>query len=121
MSPKLLNFGMKPVTEVNRRLRLQCQRYANDILLSLCHQIPKVPVETLNSCSEEVTGGMRTNKLKLNLNRTAVLLVSPTSVLGSGVTSMLDGAALTLKGHVCSFQVLLLDIQGVVVTKRAYY
>lgn len=47
------------------------------------------------------------NKLKLNPNKMAVLVVGPCSYLGSGDTVVLDVVALPLKDQVCSLVVLL--------------
>lgn len=50
---------------------------------------------------------MLSNKMKHNPDKMEILLVGPHSILGSGITQMLDGVALPLKAHIHSLELLL--------------
>lgn len=64
MSPVLLNIYMDKVL---RHFRLWCHHYAGDMQLYLTlPSDPKVTLETLLWCLEEVKGWMRANKLNFN-------------------------------------------------------
>ncbi|KAF7245146.1 Receptor-type tyrosine-protein phosphatase mu [Varanus komodoensis] len=72
----LFNFYMKPLGEVIRRCGLQNHQYADDTQLYLSFLTnPGEAVAVLNQCLAEVMGWMRANKVKLNPDKTEVLLV----------------------------------------------
>lgn len=58
--------------------------------ISLFHQKPKEPVETLNLGVEAIMDWIRAKKLKLNPDKTETLLVDSSLVWGSGCISVLD-------------------------------
>ncbi|KAF7249443.1 hypothetical protein EYD10_05220 [Varanus komodoensis] len=64
-------------------------------------------VAVLNWCLAKVMGWMRANKLKLNPDKTEVLLVGGSSSWVGGLDLALDGVALPLKDRVHSLGVLL--------------
>ena len=64
-------------------------------------------VEVLNPCLAATMDWMRDNKLKLNPNKTEMLLVGGSSDWMVDVQPVLDGVALPLKEQVCSLGVLL--------------
>lgn len=70
---------------------------------------PKEAAENLNQCLEEVTGWMRVNKLKINPDKTAVLLVGPNLILRRGMTLVLSPKEHPLQVHTHSLGVLLDD------------
>ncbi|KAF7248125.1 hypothetical protein EYD10_05844 [Varanus komodoensis] len=64
-------------------------------------------VAVLNRCLAEVMGWMRANKLKLNPDKTEVLLVGGSGFGVGDLDLVLNGVALPLKDRVCSLGVLL--------------
>uniref|UniRef100_G1KYX6 HSR domain-containing protein n=1 Tax=Anolis carolinensis TaxID=28377 RepID=G1KYX6_ANOCA len=69
--------------------------------------VTKEAVQVLNRCLAAVSDCMRANKLKLNPDKTEVLLVSHKAEQGIGLQPVLDGVALPLKTRVCSLGILL--------------
>ncbi|KAF7252767.1 putative RNA-directed DNA polymerase from transposon BS [Varanus komodoensis] len=108
LSPMLLNIYMKLLGKVIRRCGLRNHQYADDTQLYLSFSTnPGEAVAVLNRCLAEVMGWMRANKLKLNPDKTEVLLVGG---LGFGMGDfdlVLNGVALPLKDRVHSLGVLL--------------
>uniref|UniRef100_A0A803TQ40 Reverse transcriptase domain-containing protein n=1 Tax=Anolis carolinensis TaxID=28377 RepID=A0A803TQ40_ANOCA len=103
LSPMLFNIYMKPLGEIIRSFRVRCHLYADDV--QLCHSFPPVTkeaVQVLNRCLAAVSDWMWANKLKLNPDKTEVLLVSRKAEQGIGLQPVLDGVALPLKTQVCS-------------------
>uniref|UniRef100_A0A803SN06 Reverse transcriptase domain-containing protein n=1 Tax=Anolis carolinensis TaxID=28377 RepID=A0A803SN06_ANOCA len=108
LSPMLFNIYMKPLGEIIRSFGVRCHLYADDV--QLCHSFPPVTkeaVQVLNQCLAAVSDWMRANKLKLNPDKTEVLLVSRKAEQGIGLQPVLDGVALPLKTQVRSLGVLL--------------
>uniref|UniRef100_A0A803TE01 ribonuclease H n=1 Tax=Anolis carolinensis TaxID=28377 RepID=A0A803TE01_ANOCA len=108
LSPMLFNIYMKPLGEIMRSFGVRCHLYADDV--QLCHFFPPVTkeaVQVLNRCLAAVLDWMRANKLKLNPDKTEVLLVSRKAEQGIGLQPVLDGVALPLKTQVRSLGVIL--------------
>ena len=99
----LFNIYMKPLGEVIWRCALRCHQYADDTQLYLSFSSnPGEAVAVLNQCLSMVMDWMRANKLRLNPDKTEVLLVGGSSVRLGDVHSVLDGVALLLKYRVRS-------------------
>ncbi|KAF7248106.1 Zinc finger and SCAN domain-containing protein 29 [Varanus komodoensis] len=116
---------MKPLGEV-RRCGLRNHQYTDDTQLYLSFSTnPGEAVAVLNRCLADVMGWMRANKLKLNPDKTEVLLVGG---LGFGVGHLdlvLNGVALPLKDRVRSLGVLFdpelsLEAQVTAVARSAF-
>uniref|UniRef100_A0A803TS28 Reverse transcriptase domain-containing protein n=1 Tax=Anolis carolinensis TaxID=28377 RepID=A0A803TS28_ANOCA len=108
LSPLLFNIYMKPLGEIIRSFGVRCHLYADDV--QLYHSFSpasKEAVQILNRCLAAVSDWMRVNKLKLNPDKTEVLLVSRKAEQGIGLQPELDGVALPLKAQVRSLGVLL--------------
>uniref|UniRef100_A0A803U1N2 Reverse transcriptase domain-containing protein n=1 Tax=Anolis carolinensis TaxID=28377 RepID=A0A803U1N2_ANOCA len=108
LSPMLFNIYMKPLGEIIRSFGVRCHLYADDV--QLCHSFPPVTkeaVQVLNRCLAAVSDWMRANKLKLNPDKTEVLLVSQKAEQGIGLQPVLDGVTLPLKAQVRSLGVIL--------------
>uniref|UniRef100_R4GAY7 Reverse transcriptase domain-containing protein n=1 Tax=Anolis carolinensis TaxID=28377 RepID=R4GAY7_ANOCA len=108
LSPMLFNIYMKPLGEIIRSFGVRCHLYADDV--QLCHSFPPVTkeaVQVLNRCLAAVSDWMRANKLKLNPDKTEVLLVSRKAEQGIGLQPVLDGVTLPLKAQVRSLGVIL--------------
>uniref|UniRef100_A0A803TNR7 Reverse transcriptase domain-containing protein n=1 Tax=Anolis carolinensis TaxID=28377 RepID=A0A803TNR7_ANOCA len=125
LSPMLFNIYMKPMREIIQSFRVRYHLYADDV--QLCHSFPSVTkeaVQVLNQCLAAVSDWMRANKLKLNPDKTEVLLVSRKAEQGIG-RGLLEGVALPLKTQVRSLGVLLdsslsLEPQVSVVARGAF-
>ncbi|KAF7246443.1 Protein NEL [Varanus komodoensis] len=103
LSPLLFNIYMKPLGEVIRRCGLWNHQYTDDTQLYLSFSTnPGEAVAVLNWCLAEVMGWMRANKLKLNPDKTEVLLVG-----GSGFGEGDLKVALPPRDKVRSLGVLL--------------
>lgn len=94
--------------------------------MSFYHLTPKNWWILLNLGLQVIMGGMMANKLRLNPDKTEVLLVGHVSDPSTGITPMLVGAACPLKAQVHSFWVLLepkllLDSQVAAVATSASY
>ena len=73
----LFNIYMKLLGEVLQSFGVQCHQYEDDTQLFLSFPPnSREDVLTLNQCLASVKGWMRVNKLKLNPDKTEVLLVS---------------------------------------------
>ncbi|XP_053112476.1 uncharacterized protein LOC128327575 [Hemicordylus capensis] len=106
----LFNIYMKPLGEVIQGLGLSCQPYVDDTQLSCSLSLspdPREAVAVLNRGLEAVMGWMWANKLKLNPDKTEVLLVSRRANRDEEILPVLDGVALPLKEQVRSLWVLL--------------
>lgn len=69
---------------------------------------------------------MRENKLRLNHDKTKILMKGPNLAARRGYTLMFNRVALTLKDQVCSLGVLLdtvwlLDKQGAAMARSAFH
>ncbi|KAF7252318.1 Solute carrier family 22 member 7 [Varanus komodoensis] len=124
--PMLFNIYMKPLGEFIWRCGLRNHQYADDTQLNLSFSTNSgEAVAVLNWCLAEVMGWMRANKLKLNPDKTEVLLVGGS---GSGVGDLdlvLNGVALPLKDRVRSLGVILnpelsLEAQVTAVARSAF-
>ncbi|KAF7249404.1 5-hydroxytryptamine receptor 4, partial [Varanus komodoensis] len=117
---------MKPLGEVIRRCGLRNHQYADDTQLYLSFSTnPGEAVAVLNRCLAEVMGWMRANKLKLNLDKTEVLLVGRSGFGEGGFDLVLNGVALLLRDRVRSLGVLLdpelsLEAQVTAVARSAF-
>uniref|UniRef100_A0A803TXH6 Reverse transcriptase domain-containing protein n=1 Tax=Anolis carolinensis TaxID=28377 RepID=A0A803TXH6_ANOCA len=126
LSPMLFNIYMKRLGEVIRSLGVRCHLYADDT--QLYYSFPPKSKEApriLDECLAIVLGWMRTNKLKLNPDKTEVLQVSRLADRGIGWQPVLDEVALPLKMQVRSLGVFLdssltLDAQVLAVAARAF-
>ncbi|KAF7249116.1 N-acetyltransferase 9, partial [Varanus komodoensis] len=108
LSPLLFNIYMKPLGEVIRRCGLRTHQYADDTQLYLSFSTnPGEAVAVLNRCLAEVMGWMRANKLKLNPDKTEVLLVGGSGFGEGDLNLVLNGVALPPRDKVHSLGVLL--------------
>ncbi|KAF7245607.1 Harmonin [Varanus komodoensis] len=126
LSPLLFNIYMKPLGEVIRRCGLRNHQYADDTQLYLSFSTnPGEAVAVLNRCLAEVMGWMRANKLKLNPDKTEVLLVGGSGFGEGELNLVLNGVALPLRDKVRSLGVLLnpelsLEAQVTAVARSAF-
>uniref|UniRef100_A0A8D2J284 Reverse transcriptase domain-containing protein n=1 Tax=Varanus komodoensis TaxID=61221 RepID=A0A8D2J284_VARKO len=108
LSPLLFNIYMKPLGEVIRRCGLRNHQYADDTQLYLSFSTnPGEAVAVLNRCLAEVMGWMRANKLKLNPDKTEVLLVGGSGFGEGELNLVLNGVALPPRAKVRSLGMLL--------------
>ncbi|KAF7252401.1 hypothetical protein EYD10_01895 [Varanus komodoensis] len=127
LSPLLFNIYMKPLGEVIRRCGLRNHQYADDTQLYLSFSTnPGEAVAVLNRCLAKVMGWMRANKLKLNPDKTEVLLVGRSSFGEGELNLVLNGVALPLRDKVRSLGVLLdpelsLEAQVTAVARSAFF
>ncbi|KAF7240633.1 putative RNA-directed DNA polymerase from transposon BS [Varanus komodoensis] len=126
LSPLLFNIYMKPLGEVIRRCGLRNHQYADDTQLYLSFSTnPGEAVAVLNRCLAEVREWMTANKLKLNPDKTEVLLVGGSGFGEGGFDLVLNGATLPLRDKVRSLGVLLdpelsLEAQVTAVARTAF-
>ena len=103
LSPMLFNMHMKLLGEVVRRFGLRSQQYADDTQLYLSFFTnSSVAVAILNSCLDSIMDWMRVNKLRLNPEKSEVLLVGAPPHRLKGHFPALHGITLPLKNKVCS-------------------
>ncbi|KAF7239025.1 Heparan-alpha-glucosaminide N-acetyltransferase [Varanus komodoensis] len=127
LSPLLFNVYMKPLGEVIRRCGLRNHQYADDTQLYLSFSTnPGEAVAVLNRCLVEVMGWMRANKLKLNPDKTEVLLFGGLGFGEGELNLVLNGVALPLRDKVRSLGVLLnpelsLEAQVTAVARSAFF
>ena len=104
----LFNIYMKLLGEVVRRFGLRSQQYADDTQLYLSFSTNLgVAVAVLNLCLDSIMIWMRVNKLRLNPDKSEVLLVGAPPDRLKGHFPALDGVTLPLKDRVHSLGVLL--------------
>ncbi|KAF7250254.1 hypothetical protein EYD10_03943 [Varanus komodoensis] len=121
-----LCYYMKPLGEIIRRCGLRNHHYADDTQLYPSFSTnPGEAVAVLNRCLAEVMGWMRANKLKLNPDKTEVLLVGGSGLRMEDLGLVLNGVALPLRDRVHSLGVLLdpelsLEAQVTVVARSAF-
>ncbi|KAF7249628.1 putative RNA-directed DNA polymerase from transposon BS [Varanus komodoensis] len=126
LSPLLFNVYMKLLGEVIRGCGLRSHQYTDDTQLYLSFSTnPGEAVAVLNRCLAEVMGWMRANKLKLNPDKTEVLLVGGSGFGEGELNLVLNGVALPLRDRVRSLGVLLgpelsLDAQVTAVARSAF-
>ncbi|KAF7245646.1 putative RNA-directed DNA polymerase from transposon BS [Varanus komodoensis] len=126
LSPLLFNIYMKPLGEVIRRCGLWSHQYADDTQFYLSFSTnPGEAVAVLNWCLAKVMGWMRANKLKLNPDKTEVLLMGGSNCWVGDLDLVLNGVALPLKDRVRSLRVLLnpeltLEAQVLAVARSAF-
>ncbi|KAF7246934.1 Transmembrane protease serine 12 [Varanus komodoensis] len=127
LSTLLFNIYMKLLGEVIRRCGLRNHQYADDTQLYLSFSTnPGEAVAVLNRCLAEVMGWMRANKLKLNPDKTEVLLVGGSGFGEGELNLVLNGVALPLRDKVRSLGVLLvpelsLEAQVTAVARSAFF
>ncbi|KAF7245550.1 hypothetical protein EYD10_08337 [Varanus komodoensis] len=127
LSPLLFNVYMKPLGEVIRRCGLRNHQYADDTLLYLSFSTnPGEAVAVLNQCLAEVMGWMRANKLKLNPDKTEILLAGGSGFREGELNLVLNRVALPLRDKVRSMGVLLdpelsLEAQLTAVARSAFF
>ncbi|KAF7239662.1 putative RNA-directed DNA polymerase from transposon BS [Varanus komodoensis] len=108
LSPLLFNIYMKTLGEVIKRCGLWNHQYADNTQLYLSFSTnPGEAVAVLNRCLAEVMGWMRANKLKLNPDKTEVLLVGGSGFGEGELNLVLNGVALPPRDKVRSLGVLL--------------
>ena len=88
----LFNIYLKPLGKVVRSFGVQCHQYADDTKLYL-----SFPPNFREAVLVSVMGWMRANKLKVNPDKTEVLLVSWKADEGIGILLVLDGVIFPLK------------------------
>nr|GFC52549.1 hypothetical protein [Tanacetum cinerariifolium] len=126
LSPMLFNIYMKPLGEVIRGFGVGSHQYADDTQLFLSFPPDsKGAVDVLNRCLEAVGSWMGANKLKLNPDKTEVLLVQKSTTQVLDHRPALNGVVLPLKEQVRSLGVLLdaqllLDSQVAAVARGAF-
>ena len=87
---------------------MRCHQYTDDTQLYFSFSSSSgEAVDVLNQCLGATMDWMRANKLRLNPDKTDVLLVGGSSDRMVGVQPVLDGVALPLKEQVRSLGVLL--------------
>uniref|UniRef100_A0A803U146 Reverse transcriptase domain-containing protein n=1 Tax=Anolis carolinensis TaxID=28377 RepID=A0A803U146_ANOCA len=126
LSPMLFNIYMKLLGEVIRSFGVGCHLYADDA--QLYYSFPpnsKEASRVLDECLAAVSIWMRRNKLKINPDKTEVLLVDRKPDRGIGWQPVLDGVTLPLKPQFRSLGVLLdssltLEAQASAVSGRAF-
>ncbi|KAF7237138.1 Protoheme IX farnesyltransferase [Varanus komodoensis] len=124
--PLAIQHLMKPLGEISRRCGLWSHQYADDTQLYLSFSTdPGEAVAVLNRCLAEVMGWMRTNKLKLNRDKTEVLLVGGLGFRVGDLDLVLNGVALPLRDRIRSLGVLLdpellLEAQVTAVARSAF-
>ncbi|XP_061463050.1 uncharacterized protein LOC133375459 [Rhineura floridana] len=98
LSPMLFNIYMKPLGAVIRSFGVHCHQYADDTQLYFSFSSSSgEAVDVLNSCLDATMDWMRTNKLRLNPDKTEMLLVDGFSGQTVDTYPVLDGVTLPLK------------------------
>ena len=97
LSSMLFNIYMKPLGAVIQSFGVCCHQYADDTQLYFSFSTSSgEAVEVLNQCLAVTMDWMRANKLKLNPDKTEMLLVGGSSDWMVGAQPVLDGVALPL-------------------------
>ena len=92
LSPMLFNIYMKPLGAVIWSFGVHCHQYADDTQLYFSFSSSSgEAVDVLNPCLAATMDWMRANKLKLNPDKTEMLLVAGSSDQIAGVQPVLDG------------------------------
>uniref|UniRef100_A0A8D2Q3W3 Reverse transcriptase domain-containing protein n=1 Tax=Varanus komodoensis TaxID=61221 RepID=A0A8D2Q3W3_VARKO len=127
LSPLLFNIYMKLLGEVIRRCGLRNHQYTDDTQLYLSFSTnPGEAVAVLNRCLAKVMGWMRANKLKLNPDKTEVLLVGRSGFREGDLNLVMNGVVVRLRDKVRSLGVLLdpelsLEAQVTAVARSAFF
>ncbi|KAF7239262.1 WD repeat-containing protein 90 [Varanus komodoensis] len=122
LSPLLFNVYMKPLGGVIRRCGLQNHQYADDTQPCLSFSTnPGEAVAVLNRCLAEVMGWMRANELKLNPDKTEVLVVGGSDFGEGDLDLVLNGVALPLRLGVLLDPELSLKAQVTAVARSAFF
>ncbi|XP_053104853.1 leucine-rich repeat-containing protein 39 isoform X1 [Hemicordylus capensis] len=127
LSPMLFNIYMKPLGEIIRRFGAGCYQYADDTQIYFSMSASSGEgITSLNAFLDLVTGWTRDNKLRLNPDKTEVLIVRGWNLRDDFDLPVLDGVTLPQKEHVRSLEVLLdpslsLVSQVETVARSAFY
>ncbi|XP_053120143.1 uncharacterized protein LOC128330801 [Hemicordylus capensis] len=108
LSPMLFNIYMKLLGEIIRGFGAGCYQYADDTQIYFSMSTSSgVGISSLNACLEAVMGWMGENKLKLNPDKTEVLIVRGRNSRDVFDLPVLDRVTLPQKEQVRSLGVLL--------------
>lgn len=102
--PQLFDMYMKLLGDGIRTKGLGCHQYSDEMPSStlIYHLIPRGQWVLCTGTCRRVVGCMKANTPKLNPNRTEILLVGASLVLGHCCVVMLAGIAIIPKSSICS-------------------